>query len=57
MHVIHGGTMKADSNDIESVSYSVDVVVKLPQTPEDDSQNRQSCVWKADQLFTIGAWA
>ena len=30
------------------------VDVMLPQTPEDDFQKRDSCVWKADKLITVG---
>ena len=29
------------------------VVVELPQTPEDDHQKRYSCAWKADELITV----
>ena len=31
------------------------VVIKLPQTPDDDPQKRESCVWKADMFVTVGA--
>ena len=33
----------------------VDVVVKLPQKSEDDSQKHYCCTWKADELITVGA--
>ena len=33
---------------------AVVVVVELPQAPEDDSQKRQSCAWKAVELVTVG---
>ena len=29
--------------------------VELPQSPEDDPQNRLSCEWKANELITVDA--
>ena len=41
---------------VTAAVFRVTAAVDLTQTPEDDPLRRCSCVWKADELITVGAW-